>query len=72
MQQHSMTAMAARPTIAVVHGICADQLGAATPCSEYDIQTLINHLLFWGRRWREPGASRPWTRPQRASVSWTW
>lgn len=48
MQQHSMTAMAARPTIAVVHGICADQLGAATPCSEYDIQTLINHLLFWG------------------------
>ncbi|ONI73478.1 TIGR03086 family protein [Actinosynnema sp. ALI-1.44] len=34
--------------IDVVNGIKPDQLGAATPCSDYDVRKLLNHLLYWG------------------------
>ncbi|NDL56592.1 TIGR03086 family protein [Phytoactinopolyspora sp. XMNu-373] len=39
---------AATPAIAVVRGIEAGQLSAPTPCSEYDVHKLLNHVLFWG------------------------
>lgn len=32
----------------VVRAISTDQLSARTPCAEYDVRALINHLLFWG------------------------
>lgn len=48
MQGHSLIAMAAAPTVATVRAIRSDQLGAPTPCREYDVRALINHLLFWG------------------------
>jgi uncharacterized protein (TIGR03086 family) len=48
MERHSLAAMAAAPTVAVVAAIRRDQLSARTPCSEYDVRKLVNHLLFWG------------------------
>ncbi|SHM86626.1 TIGR03086 family metal-binding protein [Cryptosporangium aurantiacum] len=45
---HTIVATTAQPTIDVIRGIRPDQLGAATPCSEYDVRALVNHLLFWG------------------------
>jgi uncharacterized protein (TIGR03086 family) len=32
----------------VVGNIKPDQLGAPTPCAEFDVRSLLNHLLFWG------------------------
>lgn len=32
----------------VVAGISPSQLSAPTPCAEYDVRALINHLLLWG------------------------
>jgi uncharacterized protein (TIGR03086 family) len=40
--------LAAEPVIDVVRGIRPDQLGAQTPCAEFDVRKLLNHLLFWG------------------------
>jgi uncharacterized protein (TIGR03086 family) len=48
MQEHSLMAMAVAPTVAIVRNIRADQLDAPTPCNEYDVHKLINHLLSWG------------------------
>jgi uncharacterized protein (TIGR03086 family) len=39
---------AAATTAKVVSAIEPSQLTAPTPCTEYDVRTLINHLLFWG------------------------
>jgi uncharacterized protein (TIGR03086 family) len=48
MQGHTLVAMAATPMAATVRAITTEQLGAPTPCSEYDVRKLINHLLYWG------------------------
>jgi uncharacterized protein (TIGR03086 family) len=48
MQRRPLVAAAAAPTVTIVRAIKADQLDAATPCSQYDVGKLINHLLFWG------------------------
>jgi len=48
MPEHTLVARAAQPTVAIIRNIKADQFDAATPCSEYDVRKLINHLLFWG------------------------
>lgn len=45
---HALLAQAAAPAIATVRAITADQLTAPTPCREYDVRGLLNHLLFWG------------------------
>lgn len=39
---------AAATTAKLVSAIEPGQLTAPTPCAEYDVRTLINHLLFWG------------------------
>lgn len=39
---------ATAPVIDVVNGIRPEQLGAPTPCSEFDVSKLLNHLLYWG------------------------
>ncbi|MGW2053495.1 TIGR03086 family metal-binding protein [Streptomyces sp. NPDC001840] len=36
---------AADRTVTVVHGITDEQLGAPTPCSEYDVRALAAHLF---------------------------
>jgi uncharacterized protein (TIGR03086 family) len=33
---------------ATVRTITPDQLTNQTPCAEYDVRALVNHLLFWG------------------------
>jgi uncharacterized protein (TIGR03086 family) len=40
-----LLAGAAREARPVVHGVREDQLGDPTPCSEYDVRALLNHLL---------------------------
>jgi uncharacterized protein (TIGR03086 family) len=40
--------LAAEPVIDVIRGIEPGQLGAPTPCTEFDVRGLLNHLLFWG------------------------
>jgi len=32
----------------VVENINPDQLAEPTPCAEFDVRALLNHLLFWG------------------------
>ncbi|MDQ3643135.1 MAG: TIGR03086 family metal-binding protein [Actinomycetota bacterium] len=32
----------------VIRNIKPHQLSAPTPCAEYDVRRLVNHLLFWG------------------------
>ncbi|HEX6351637.1 TIGR03086 family metal-binding protein [Actinophytocola sp.] len=39
---------AADAMAAVVRSITPDQLTNPTPCTEYDVRALVNHLLFWG------------------------
>ncbi|GAA1891450.1 TIGR03086 family metal-binding protein [Asanoa iriomotensis] len=39
---------AAEAMATVARGITDDQLANKTPCTEYDVRALINHLLFWG------------------------
>jgi uncharacterized protein (TIGR03086 family) len=48
MPPHSLVAEAAAPAVAVVRAIRPDQLDAPTPCREYDVRKLLNHLLYWG------------------------
>ena len=39
---------AAGAMASIVRHIESDQLTAPTPCHEYDVRALVNHLLFWG------------------------
>ena len=48
MREHELIALAAPPTLTVLREIRPDQLTAPTPCSEYDVQGLIGHLVHWG------------------------
>jgi uncharacterized protein (TIGR03086 family) len=45
---HALVQAAAGPATATVRGVRADQLDAPTPCREYDVRRLVNHLLYWG------------------------
>jgi len=48
MQEHELITLAAPPTLAVVHGIREDRMTAPTPCREFTVGDLIDHLLHWG------------------------
>ncbi|KAA9152419.1 TIGR03086 family protein [Amycolatopsis acidicola] len=39
---------AADEFLRVARGIGPAQLSAPTPCTEYDVRALLNHLLYWG------------------------
>lgn len=44
---HTLITAAVEPTRNVVRTIRDEQLGAPSPCSEFDVQALLNHLLQW-------------------------
>jgi uncharacterized protein (TIGR03086 family) len=45
---HTLVSRAAVPAVAVVRAVRADQLDAPTPCAEFTVRRLLNHLLYWG------------------------
>lgn len=45
MQLNQLVAKAATETANTVRGVKPDQLGAPTPCRDWDVRTLVNHLL---------------------------
>jgi uncharacterized protein (TIGR03086 family) len=48
MSDVDMPNRAAAALIEIVRGVKPDQVAAPTPCAEYDVRLLLNHLLFWG------------------------
>lgn len=42
-----MMAKAATSAVAVARNVKPDQLSAPTPCPEWDVRALVNHLMFW-------------------------
>jgi len=47
---HHLIDAAMTPTIAIVHNIRDDQRSNATPCAEFDVQALMDHLMAYGPR----------------------
>ncbi len=47
MNQHAQMAAAAAEAARIVGGVSDDQLSAATPCTEWDLRTLLNHMILW-------------------------
>ncbi|MBW4716397.1 TIGR03086 family metal-binding protein [Saccharothrix obliqua] len=48
MHTEHLVERAAEPVLRIIDAIRPDQLGAPTPCAEYDVADLVRHLLFWG------------------------
>jgi uncharacterized protein (TIGR03086 family) len=47
MNLHSEMAAAAAESARVVGGVRADQFSAATPCTDWDLHALLNHIILW-------------------------
>ena len=47
MNAHAQMAAAAAETARVVGGVSAAQLSDPTPCPEWDVRTLVNHIILW-------------------------
>jgi uncharacterized protein (TIGR03086 family) len=47
MNLHSEMAAAAAESARVVGGVRSDQLSAVTPCNDWDLHTLLNHIILW-------------------------
>ncbi len=58
-QTSDLLAAAAPRTVAVVRGIADDQLGLPTPCSEYTVRDLMNHLFEVVVNFQRLAAKRP-------------
>ncbi|MFE7722713.1 TIGR03086 family metal-binding protein [Nocardia rhizosphaerihabitans] len=48
MSETERVARAAEPLSKLLRTIEPDRLTAPTPCAEFDVRALLNHLLFWG------------------------
>ncbi|MGY6657709.1 TIGR03086 family metal-binding protein [Amycolatopsis sp. TRM77291] len=49
MSEHAaLIAPAAAEFAGILRGIGESDLSARTPCAEYDVRALLNHLLYWG------------------------
>jgi uncharacterized protein (TIGR03086 family) len=48
MSNAQFIAPAAAVLCEIVREVKPDQLDAPTPCTEFDVRKLVNHLLFWG------------------------
>ncbi|MER7330731.1 MULTISPECIES: TIGR03086 family metal-binding protein [unclassified Micromonospora] len=58
-QTSDLLAVAAPPTVAVVRGIADDQLDLPTPCREYAVRDLLNHLFEVVVNFQSLAAKRP-------------
>jgi uncharacterized protein (TIGR03086 family) len=47
MNMHSEMAAAAAQTVRVVDVVRADQLADPTPCTDWDVRALLNHIILW-------------------------
>jgi uncharacterized protein (TIGR03086 family) len=47
MNQHAEMTAAAEAAARVVDGVDRERFGAPTPCTEWDVQGLLNHLILW-------------------------
>jgi hypothetical protein len=47
MNLHSEMAAAAAESARAVGGVRADQFSAATPCTDWDLHALLNHIILW-------------------------
>lgn len=50
---------AADAMAAIVRTVSPDQLANRTPCAEFDVRALVNHLLFWGPSLEGAGRKEP-------------
>ncbi|MEU4740214.1 TIGR03086 family metal-binding protein [Actinosynnema sp. NPDC023658] len=48
MSREQLIDHAVTTALEVVENVGPDQLGAPTPCADFDVRALLNHLLFWG------------------------
>ncbi|RKT57324.1 TIGR03086 family metal-binding protein [Saccharothrix australiensis] len=48
MTTERLAERAVAPVLEIIDEIKPEQLGAPTPCAEFDVRRLIRHLLFWG------------------------
>ncbi|MFE5568721.1 TIGR03086 family metal-binding protein [Amycolatopsis japonica] len=62
----TLIAPAAAEFTGILRGIGESDLSARTPCAEYDVRALLNHLLYWGP-WLEAAGSK--TAPPEVSFS---
>lgn len=59
MADLQLATRAAAPLVEIVRNIKPDQLDAPTPCTEYAVRQLVNHLLFWGPSLEGAGRKEP-------------
>lgn len=62
MRLHEMMASAGHATVELAHNVKPDQLGQPTPCPDWDVRALVNHLMFWSA-FRSELAARKQTAP---------
>jgi uncharacterized protein (TIGR03086 family) len=48
MRETSLVGLAVPPTVAVVRGVKPDQFDDPTPCGDWTVRHLLDHLLEWG------------------------
>ncbi|REF00065.1 TIGR03086 family metal-binding protein [Thermomonospora umbrina] len=63
MELRTLMTRAAESAVTTVEGIGADRLGDPTPCSDYDVRALIDHLYLWTGT-RGEGAARKIPQPE--------
>ncbi|UUV27636.1 TIGR03086 family metal-binding protein [Amycolatopsis roodepoortensis] len=60
MSEHAaLIAPAAAEFAGILRGIGESDLSARTPCAEYDVRALLNHLLYWGPWLEAAGRKAP-------------
>jgi uncharacterized protein (TIGR03086 family) len=62
MELHEMMARAAAAAVEVARDVAPAQLDEPTPCPEWDVRALVNHLMFWSA-FRSELAARKQTAP---------
>jgi uncharacterized protein (TIGR03086 family) len=68
MQREMVINRAAAVMSEVVRGIEPDQAEAPTPCPDYNVRQLVNHLLFWAPSLAGAGRKEPVPPPAASDV----